>query len=151
MQSPTDFWLDTFDPIEVVESPPLYASVAKSGVEGYGHPQEHSAESPRRGRPSVLVLRVQAAASYYSTNRELMEHPPEVDLDISRTDCVPAPRRLLTRVVLDPYILNILPRSLVPIAIYVSFAAVGAWYLSAITYGWLLSEAAATISKPHTD
>jgi hypothetical protein len=32
---------------------------------------------------SVLFLRIQAAASYYSTNRTLMEHPEPVDVDIS--------------------------------------------------------------------
>jgi hypothetical protein len=32
---------------------------------------------------SVLFLRVQAAASYYSANRTLMEHPEPVDVDIS--------------------------------------------------------------------
>jgi hypothetical protein len=32
----------------------------------------------------VLFLRVQAAASYYTTNRTLMERPLPVDVDISR-------------------------------------------------------------------
>jgi hypothetical protein len=32
---------------------------------------------------SVLFLRIQAAASYYTTNRTLMEQPERVDVDIS--------------------------------------------------------------------
>jgi hypothetical protein len=32
---------------------------------------------------SVLFLRIQAAASYYSTNRTLMEYPEPLDVDIS--------------------------------------------------------------------
>ena len=32
---------------------------------------------------SVLFLRIQAAASYYSTNRTLMDYPLPVDVDIS--------------------------------------------------------------------
>lgn len=32
---------------------------------------------------SLLLLRVQAAASYYSTNRTLMDFPQPVDADIS--------------------------------------------------------------------
>jgi hypothetical protein len=74
---------------------------------------------------SVLLLRVQAAASYYSLNRTLMEHPLPVDVDI----------------ILDPFILNILPRSLGPTAVYISFVAVGAWFLSGYIYRWLTSVA----------
>jgi hypothetical protein len=45
-------------------------------------PRYHEATEPPTLQ-SVLFLRVQAAASYYSTNRTLMEHPEPVDVDIS--------------------------------------------------------------------
>ncbi|ORY07168.1 hypothetical protein BCR34DRAFT_603996 [Clohesyomyces aquaticus] len=61
--------------------------------------------------------------------------PPDVDADI----------------ILDPFILNVLPRSLGPVAIYITIAAIGAWFLSEHIYRWLLSVAAEESPKPHTD
>jgi hypothetical protein len=83
----------------------------------------------------VLFLRVQAAASYYTANRTLMDHPEPVDVDI----------------ILDPFLLNILPQSLGPVALYISAVAVGAWFLSGYIYHWLLSVAAEAPTNPHTD
>lgn len=54
-------------------------------------------------------------------------------------------------IVLDPFLLNILPRSLAPVAIYITFVAVAAWFLSGYIYRWLLSEAEESPSKAHTD
>ena len=59
--------------------------------------------------------------------------------------------RRLTTIVLDPFILNVFPQSLGPIAIYITAVAIGAWFLSGYIYGWLLSVAAESPSKPHTD
>ena len=84
---------------------------------------------------SVLFLRIQAAASYYTTNRALMERPEPVDVDI----------------ILDPFLLNILPQSLVPVAIYITAVAVGAWFLSGYIYRWLVTAAADPSSKAHHD
>ena len=84
---------------------------------------------------SILLLRIQAAASYYSSNRTLMEHPPLVDVDI----------------ILDPFILNILPRSLQSTAIYISIVSVGAWFLSGYIYRWLALVAVEPPLKDHAD
>lgn len=86
-QSPTDFWLDTYSIAQVFDTPDLKSSLAsyreqlaelelvdswsKQGTQGEAH--------------SILLLRVQAAASYYSTNRSLMEYPQPVDVDISKS------------------------------------------------------------------
>jgi len=59
--------------------------------------------------------------------------------------------RRLTTTVLDPFILNVFPQSLGPIAIYITAVAVGAWFLSGYIYRWLLSVAADSPNKPHTD
>lgn len=64
-----------------------------------------------------------------------MEHPPPVDADI----------------ILDPFILNILPRSLGPTAIYICLVFVAAWFLAKYIYRWLLSVADEPATKDHKD
>jgi hypothetical protein len=130
---PTDFWLETFPVTDVLDTPDLISSLA-----GYSEQhQDHRLSEPRdaKGAESVLFLRLQAAASYYSTNRTLMDYPPPVHVDL----------------ILDPFLLNVFPQSLGPFAIYVSAVAVGAWFLSGYIYRWLLLVAAEPPIKPHVD
>lgn len=49
---------------------------------------------------SALFLRIYAAADYYTTNKSLMENVPPVAVDL----------------ILDPFLWNVFPRSLVPTA-----------------------------------
>ncbi|GKZ22261.1 hypothetical protein AbraIFM66951_007448 [Aspergillus brasiliensis] len=51
---------------------------------------------------SVLFLRIRAAADYFTTDKELMTHVPPVAVDV----------------ILDPFLGNVFPRSLVPTACY---------------------------------
>lgn len=53
--------------------------------------------------------------------------------------------------VLDPFILNILPRSLVPVAVYITIVAAAAWLLSGYVYRWLSLVAVESSEKGHTD
>ena len=80
-----------------------------------------------------------------------MEYPPAVHVDISMSYLLYHASTSLTSVVLDPYILNIIPRSLAPTVTYITFVAIGAWFLSGYIYRRLLSEAANPTNKPHTD
>jgi hypothetical protein len=87
-QQPTDFWLHTYDISHVFDTPDLIASLAKYSekrqepqVTEAGYLSEHLPPATQ----STLFLRVQGAASYYSLNRTLMEQPPAVDVDISRS------------------------------------------------------------------
>lgn len=87
MQSPTDFWLDTYSIVEAFNTPELASSLAAYSEQlqttkaiDYTKKLENKGEAQ-----SVLFLRIQAAASYYSTNRTLMDSPPPVDVDISRS------------------------------------------------------------------
>ncbi|KAJ6011494.1 hypothetical protein N7451_002906 [Penicillium sp. IBT 35674x] len=57
---------------------------------------------------SVLFLRVQAAADYFSHNESLMKTVPPVSVDL----------------ILDPFLWNVFPRSLVPTAIWMVVVAV---------------------------
>ncbi len=51
--------------------------------------------------------------------------------------------------VLDPYILNVFPRTLLPTAVYIVILLVGSWFLSDSIWNWLrrVSEG----PKPHTE
>lgn len=136
-QQPTDFWLDTFSITHVFDTPELVSSLA-------GYSDRVRTSPPRKlGRTadesstaqSVLFLRVQAAASYYSTNKTLMERPPQVDVDI----------------ILDPFIFNVLPRSLGPTAIYITLVAVAAWFISGYTYHWIIAVSKEYEAKDHKE
>ena len=66
---------------------------------------------------SVLFLRIFAAADYFTLNTEMMENVPPVIVDV----------------ILDPYLLNVLPLSLVPTLGWVAVAgAVGC-----VAGGWI--------------
>lgn len=64
---------------------------------------------------SVLLLRIDAAADYFTTDRALMLHPEPV----------------LADVILDPFLLNVLPRTLLPTVGYVVLVAAASWVLAA--------------------
>ncbi|KAF2826120.1 hypothetical protein CC86DRAFT_406417 [Ophiobolus disseminans] len=135
---PTDFWLDTYSITQAFDAPELISSLAQYSEhlqESEDRRQRHQGVLAPAATQSVLFLRIQAAASYYTTNRTLMEYPELVDVDI----------------ILDPFLLNVLPKSLGPFALYVTAVAIGAWFLSGYIYRWLLSSAADPPSKPHTD
>ncbi|KAF2688669.1 hypothetical protein K458DRAFT_293025 [Lentithecium fluviatile CBS 122367] len=133
---PTDFWLDAYSVAHVFDTPSLISSLADYSDKRQAPEWDELGHSGEEAPPqSILFLRVQAAASYYSSNRTLMEHPLPVDVDI----------------ILDPFILNILPHSLGPTAIYISIVSGAAWFLSGYVYCWLLSVANEHPSKAHPD
>jgi len=63
-----------------------------------------------------------------------MNHPPPVDADI----------------ILDPFILNLLPYSLRHTAIYITTVSLCAWFISGYIYRWLLSVSNPS-NKAHKD
>ena len=97
-QQPTSFTLRTHELSEVWDNPDLITSLW-----AYSTARQPSEASPRprasgERRSSVLFLEVLAAADFFTTNTTLMQRPPLVDVDI----------------ILDPFLFNVLPRSLVP-------------------------------------
>jgi hypothetical protein len=66
------------------------------------------------GTSSTLFLQIYAAADYYTLNKTMMENAPPVFVDI----------------ILDPYLLNIFPQSLLSTAVYIVILAIGGWYLA---------------------
>lgn len=116
---PTEFTLDTFLLSEVFSTPQLISSLGFF-AESHGEPMIRPSTKPASKTSSLLFLRIIAAADYYTTNKTLMQHVPPVDVDI----------------ILDPFLLNILPKSLLPTALYLTIVAVIACYLSG--YIWQL-------------
>ncbi|KAL2812083.1 hypothetical protein BJX63DRAFT_262583 [Aspergillus granulosus] len=121
---PTDFTLRTYTLPEILEDHTLLSSIsAYSAVQqsqktlSYNH-RATSQDTATSG--SMLFLRIVAAADYFSLNRELMENVPPVLGDI----------------ILDPFLGNIFPRSLVPTACWVGVVAV----LAVVVAKWVAAE-----------
>lgn len=115
--------MDTYDLPTVFETPELVTSLADFSNERQMDALEVSEPSIAKRQSfkhsyddvsSTLFLHVYAAADYYTTNKTLMEQVPPVYVDI----------------ILDPFLLNVFPRSLVPTASYIILLAVGSWFLS---------------------
>ncbi|EON61716.1 hypothetical protein W97_00932 [Coniosporium apollinis CBS 100218] len=121
---PTAFWLDVHTINEVFETPELISALAI-----YSEQRDRSVpRSPEPRQPdaaatskSLLFLRIHSAADFFTTNQTLMNFPPDVDADI----------------ILDPFLLNVLPRSLGPTAVYLVVLAIVGWFLSGAISRWL--------------
>lgn len=72
----------------------------------------HGADGERKS--SVLLLRIIAAADYFIDSSELMRKPPPVLVDL----------------ILDPYLYNVVPQSLLPTAVYIVILAVVTWFVA---------------------
>lgn len=73
---------------------------------------------------TFLFLQIFAAADYFSLNQTLMDVVPPVVVDV----------------ILDPYVLNILPKSLLPTGLYLGLIGVIAWLASSWTLRYLPSN-----------
>ncbi len=116
LQQPTAFSVDTFPLSTVQDSPDLLASLqaysASSQSEALGPKDDGSSSHPEEA--SVLLLRILAAADYFTTDAALMSEVPPVDVDI----------------ILDPFLFNVIQRSLVHKALYIVVVAVVAFCLA---------------------
>ncbi|EGZ70591.1 hypothetical protein NEUTE2DRAFT_130590 [Neurospora tetrasperma FGSC 2509] len=101
---PTNFYMETYTPKEVITTPHLAGSLM-----GY-----LPAVSPQS----------QHSADYFTSNASLMLHPPPVDVDI----------------ILDPFLFNVLPRSLVPTIGWIIIVAVAGWVVSKRVVSFLVGD-----------
>ncbi|KAL2116892.1 hypothetical protein VTJ04DRAFT_9060 [Mycothermus thermophilus] len=110
---PTTFTLTPYSPSTVYSTPDLLSSLLNYTA-SYNHRQQHQPLPPRTTNPSgtQLLLQILAAADFFTTNTTLMLHPPPVDADI----------------ILDPFLFNVLPRSLAGTVGYLVFVAVVAYF-----------------------
>jgi hypothetical protein len=133
LQEPTSFTLTTHDLSTVFSSPALIASLESFSTsqrpdpialeESFPSPHIssfHSSDSTTQDL-STLFLHIQAAADYYTVNKTLMENVPPVFVDIF----------------LDPFLLNVLPRSLVPTVMYILVLAAAAWVIARRVGKWI--------------
>jgi hypothetical protein len=133
-QQPTAFSLHihtlsgVFNDPELISSMSAYAYARQAGIDDLERQklvarravQPSTLQPSAAPRLSVLFLQVFAAADYYTLNQRLMENVPPVLADI----------------ILDPYIFNVFPKSLLPTAGYILAVAIASWFLSG--YIWQL-------------
>lgn len=127
---PTDFSLEVFELDEILRDPKLLLSVGEFGAGDQG---TASAASIDNQPGSILGLRIRATADFFTTNQTLMHDPPPVDVDI----------------ILDPYLANIFPASLLPTAVYILVLAVVGWYVSGAVWSFLQNTV--HTDKSHVD
>ncbi|KAK3304384.1 uncharacterized protein B0T15DRAFT_239598 [Chaetomium strumarium] len=135
---PTAFSLTTFPLPAVWNSPELLASLraysmsrqqlselsANHGDDDVVDDNENpaSSSSEREGEASsILLLRILAAADYFTTDAALMTSVPPVDVDI----------------ILDPFLFNVLPRSLAGTACYIVAVAAVAYLVARRVSSWI--------------
>ncbi|OTA52502.1 hypothetical protein K449DRAFT_402909 [Hypoxylon sp. EC38] len=138
---PTEFKIATYELQTVFETPELISELSeyswsRQSLGGDHESQSKSAEAthaPISGREaSVLFLRILAAADYYTMNKTMMRNVPPVHVDI----------------ILDPFLLGVVPRSLLPTIGYISAVAIASWFIARCISTWICYLGAeATIEK----
>lgn len=115
-QQPTAFHLTTYPLDTVFDTPALITSLYNYSTSRQDPSSSTSSKSanPAEHQASILFLRISAAAEYFTTNATLMAHPEPVLVDI----------------ILDPFLGNVLPRTLVPTVVYIVAVAVMSWVLA---------------------
>lgn len=132
--------MDTYEVETVWSTPELIGSLAEFSVSRQALP-DAGAPSPPPGRArgereaSVLFLRISAAAEYFTTNATLMSDAAPVYADV----------------ILDPYLLNVLPRSLVPTVCYVLVVAAASWLVAQSVLAGIRGLVAAEEGGPSGD
>jgi hypothetical protein len=140
-KQPTAFTLDTFELSQVWETPELITSLANysysllenAAPDEEGKPRIISKNAAQQGgerAASVLLLRILAVADYFTDDMELMTNPSPVYVDI----------------ILDPFLFNLLPESLLPTVGYLLAVAALSWPIAQKISSWLQ-----TLSRPRTD
>ncbi|KAK8009266.1 hypothetical protein PG991_011817 [Apiospora marii] len=134
---PTAFVLNTYELQTVFESAELITELSDYSLDRRQHLEaaneggrrDDGSASKSRSREretSVLFLQILAAADYYTTNKTLMNEVPPVYVDV----------------ILDPYVFNLLPRSLLPTIGYIIVVAILSWFMARRISSWIQSVAA---------
>ncbi|KAI8278660.1 hypothetical protein K4K59_009136 [Colletotrichum sp. SAR11_240] len=122
---PTAFTLDVFELPVVWDTPELISSLAKYASSRIANREADNSSAsystPMEQETSLFFLRVLAAADYYTHNATLMANVEHVRADL----------------ILDPFLLNVLPRSLLPTVFYINGVAIMAWFLSRVILIWI--------------
>ncbi|KAL4749051.1 hypothetical protein BDW72DRAFT_178979 [Aspergillus terricola var. indicus] len=127
---PTAFTLSTYTIPEVLEDRALFdalnscssAAVMSSRQGGVPAVAETALELD-----SVLLLRISAAADYFSLDQELMENVPPVLADI----------------ILDPFLGNVFPKSLIPTAAWIGVVSC----MAVVLARWIATEFSSVVGS----
>ncbi|KAH6847876.1 hypothetical protein B0I37DRAFT_405740 [Chaetomium sp. MPI-CAGE-AT-0009] len=120
---PTDFTLTTFPLATVWDTPELMSSLHAYAASRQGLAADDDHTAPPKADDgsgsgerdaSILLLRILAAADYFTTDASLMRDVPPVDVDV----------------ILDPFLFNVLPRSIAGTACYVVAVAAVAFLVA---------------------
>lgn len=128
-KQPTSFTLTTYSIPQVLEEPDLVTSLAHYEI---SHTPSAEEDGKERGdfetkESSKLLLRVVTAADYFTDDEKLMKHPEPVHVDL----------------ILDPFLYNVLPRSLAPTVMYIAALVPVAWIVARWVSGRMVSVARA--------
>jgi hypothetical protein len=124
---------ETFDNSDLITALSTYAYARQAELNDFQVQQltarrVYDQKISTASRKSVLFLQIFAAADYFSLNKTLMSDVPPVLVDV----------------ILDPYLLNVFPKSLVPTAGYLIILAFGSWFLSGLIWRLLIRVADAS-------
>lgn len=88
-QQPTQFWIEAYNVTHVFNTPSLIQDLAEFAENRQADLISQVAQHPAPGvvaaSQSALLLRVWAAADYFTTDQTLMQHPLPVDINISKS------------------------------------------------------------------
>ena len=88
IKQPTSFNFDLFTLDEVFNTPSIITSLAVYSESRQDYPSVINIPRPASAGTdpvSILFLRVEAAADYFTTNKTLMQNVPPVNVDISKS------------------------------------------------------------------
>ncbi|ELR02733.1 hypothetical protein VC83_00830 [Pseudogymnoascus destructans] len=135
---PTSFHLETYEVADVFKNPRLTMSLAEYSETQQSKPESGGDSLKSAIRPatrttdeSLLLLSISTAADYYTTDVHLMKNPSPVFVDI----------------ILDPFILDVFPRSLVPTAGYITIVAIGSFFVARFMSRFLAGVAKTDVQK----
>ncbi|KAI1003595.1 hypothetical protein K3495_g4617 [Podosphaera aphanis] len=124
---PTSFKLEKFEMADIVEAPNLVSSISRFAAEKHGVSSTSAATisqiktSLKEQSVSITMVRIYAAADYFTVNKTLMMTVPPVHVDIH----------------LDPYVLNLFPLSLIPTVTYMCLLIIGSALVSVYITDWV--------------
>lgn len=121
-KQPTAFRINAYELDTVFETPELISELSEYAWSRQPQGDRDTSDSfapsgtvsEQEKEASILLLQILAAADYFTANQTLMETVSPVFVDI----------------ILDPYIFNVLPRSLLPTVGYIVVVAILSWFLA---------------------
>lgn len=93
------------------------------------HKKPRKSSTDPASKVSGLFLHVQSAADYFTLNDTLMKNVPRVHADL----------------ILDPFLMNVFPMSLVPTAVHIAVVTVGAFGLAWMV--WKMLDGVSSVAR----